>query len=365
MPTYAEWLKQRNGGGALQAAPAAPVPDDRNGIVPSPESVLGSFLGLLGPGAGALGSAIGSSYAELKDSLPKLLKIGVRGPYSSEGVGDAMLESGGRIARDVGVNAALNHAPAGIAKVLSKGGTALTAAGESAAGSAPLWKRAVTGAVVDPLLHALGVPPGVSEAAAIAGPPVARAVGKAATRVGEALPSTVMEGLVNAGKAMRPGVPETPETVPPEIQVMRDRVAGAREDASAGFAKPIAAKLNGLESEEVPYQAPEEPVNPELFPYQREALAAGREGRAANVHPWFRPAKPIEEFLRDDPAAANDILGTRTTGRFEEGSGGLTDVANGNIQPHLSPLDELAGLSTKGSINEALLRKRFRDFEVQ
>lgn len=78
--------------------------------------------------------------------------------------------------------------------------------------------------------------------------------------------------------------------------------------------------------------------------------------------------KPIDKFYEDNPGAATGGEG-RMTGQFDEGSGGLADVASGAIQPRpsLSPLDELSQMTGRALTPEAMqaLMSKYQGFGVR
>ncbi len=330
--TFAQWEAERKAS-APAAVASSPIEDTAASLAPSGESMLGGMAGsAAGPGGAAIGSIIGSSVHALSDPLKKLLKIGVFGPVSSEGVGTEMLNAGKNLAVDTGLdlakNTALNYAPGVLGKGAAKAGAALTKFGESGAANRPAFERGVVGAVLDPMLSQVGVPHGVTEAATVLAPPAARIAGPALTKVGNAMPNTVLSGLRSAVSAMKPGLPEVvPEPTPADL--MRENVAGAREDVGAGFSRPVAAKLNKVPQSTAAPSMPDEPINTELFPYQSDAIQGLRDAAAqkANTGIWSSsvrdaapndPNSPIEQFYRENPQAKGspegDFLPGRTTG---------------------------------------------------
>ncbi len=258
--TFAEFEAQRKANQAT--TPEAAPEESGSSLLPSALSTLGGVAGeFAGPGGALLGTIIGSAADKTIDPLMKLIKMGP-GPMSSEGVGGAMLDSAEGMVGDVAKNTILNKAPGVIAKGLTSGGRALTAAGNSGAALAPAWMRGAAGAVADPILKMLGIPSGVSEAAALAGPPIVRAMGPTMTKVGEAMPSTALSGLRSAINTMKPGM-EEPFAPATEADSVRTTVNTARELQDKGMSSKQAGQRAGWplgKSEEVPYQAPTQAV---------------------------------------------------------------------------------------------------------
>lgn len=234
--------------------------------------------------------------------------------------------------------------------------------------------------------------------AAAAVPPALEYGGRGLQKIGGAL-----EGLDLSIKEnpFRRGAP-VPEVVDPEAETVRETVKTARGFKDKGMSAKQAGQRAGwplAQSEEVPYQMPDEPVNTDLFPYQKDSLQALREAagvkklaakfgenawakdasavdpRTNPTYPDGRPVpvttvaneSPIEKFYREDPQARVGGEG-RMTGQFEEGNGGLSDVLNGNVDQHVTPsaLDELSQLSGRALSPEdaQALLDRFRNFKV-
>lgn len=295
-------------------------------------------------------------------------------------------------------NAALRNGPRIAGKTLSAVGRGAEAAGEFAAktnkkGIVPL----VTAATGHPWMTA----------AELAAPPVLKGAGKLAQKGGAAL-----EGLDLSYKGRVPFERAATEVGPDPAEVMREKVAGARGDVEAGFARPVAAKLNGLKSKATDVSHPTaEVVSPgELFPYQSESIKGLAEARkaAAGDNAWAndasaQPAVPVVErastpadyamdnaFTRargGEPAPRmNDLAHElpkseafkglqdavrrsklspiekfleddpqaavggegRMTGQFDEGSGGLTDAAAGRLPRYPSPAEQAVADSLHG-----------------
>ena len=282
--TFAEWeaLRKAGGGNDPGEAPAGAG----SSILPSGLSMLGGLAGeLAGPGGALAGTVIGSAADKIIDPLSKLIKGGVIGPLGSEGVGGAMADSAEGMVGDVAKNALINTLPGVVSAGLTKGGEALTKFGASAAAKASPLMRGAAGVMMDPLLKMLGVPSGVGEVAALAGPPAARAVGPAMKVAGEALPSSVLSGLRAAVGAMKPGV-EEPFVPPDPADSVAATVRGARDNMDAGASRTEANQRAGWplgKSSEVPYQAEPGAADTELFPYQKDAMQAGRQGRSVEA----------------------------------------------------------------------------------
>jgi len=212
----------------------------------------------------------------------------------------------------------------------------------------------------------------IAAAASLAAPPLLRGGGRLAQRGGAAL-----NGLLEAtGKA-------------PEAEV----AAAAGDPAVRSTEVPYNWGWHKMAGEEVP-------VEPNAFTGSSKVPAASRNSDVPFTHEGFvndmkqsvappngglteTPAfkglqdavrrsnlSPIQKFLEDDPQAALGGEG-RMTGQFEEGSGGLSDVAAGNITRHpvpaLSPLDELSQMSGRALTPEQAqaLLDRFQGFGVR
>src|ERR1035437_100196 len=227
--SFAQWEAEPKA--ALVAPATAPPPEHFSSYgllsLPSPPSMLGnaacSFRGPLGS---LLGTTIGSSANELATSVPNLVKEvrrgGVMGPMDTEGVGKAMLDPLENIGSDVLKNQVLDRGLGWLGKGAAKVGAGLTKAGNSAAGTMSVWQRAMAGGAVDPLLNMLGIPHGTSEALTVAGPPIARKLGPVMTKVGNAMPESVLQGarsLAGLKQAANPELgpaPERPTVAIPE-----------------------------------------------------------------------------------------------------------------------------------------------------
>jgi hypothetical protein len=264
-------------------------------------------------------------------------------------------------------NAALRHGPTAVGRTMSAVGRGAEAVGTS--------KIAKMASKFGPMEAALRMDPyGIAVAAA---PKVLEVGGKALQKGGAAL-----EGLDLAYKGKVPFAREAgPEVVDP-ADVMREKVAGAREDVSAGFSRPVASKLNGLKSSATDISHPTaDVVSPgELFPYQRDAIR-GLEDTAKGDRAWSQdlsaqpegvtppPAQdlsgslaelsnavrrsklsPIEKFYEDDPQSrgvGGQIAPGRMTGQWTEGQGGLSDIAAGRFTRHPMPPPSEGGLGVE------------------
>lgn len=281
------------------------------------------------------------------------------------------------------INATLREGPSMV-------GRGMTAVGKGAEAAGDFSARTMRKGVV-PVITAATNHPWLA-AAELAAPPVLRAGGKALQRGGAAL-----EGLDLSFKGRgASAVAETPSAS--DADVVRETVNTARGLKDGGMSAGQASQRAGWplgKSTEVPYQAETATPNPDLFPYQSEELANGRSARRIDAlgkkigeNSWAgdasaQPASiqglqaavgnepkpsPIEQFYRDDPQARVGGEG-RMTGQFDEGSGGLTDAAAGNLDTYVSPktlaqLSEMSGRALSPADAQAILNQ-YRSIRVQ
>lgn len=203
----------------------------------------------------------------------------------------------------------------------------------------------------------------------LAAPPALEYGGKLAQKGGAAL-----EGLDLAykGKIPTPFARDAEPAVVDPVEVMREKVAGAREDVGAGFSRKVASKLNGLTSEATDISHPTADVaNPsELFPYQRDVIQGlkGARNSAAGDNAWANDASaidPRDAGVRFSSKAEMDAAQPAPNAFTGKGAkladtadaadelGSLMDALHGEDAPPVgngtfSPLDRLARLSREG-----------------
>lgn len=391
MPTFAQWEAQRRG--QTTAAPAGPdynmeydanhQPDPNGerlsfvddparylghmskGLLHSPFDLVKGFLGIPGQVVKGLTQDLPTLVKDpsLLLETPGMLKDAAHFANTKP---DEMGSLLGQMLLGPHVPGAVNTALAKGPSIVGKGVSAV-GKGAEAAGTSRILKRAQALAPIEAATGHIG--PAIASAVA---PPVLEYGGKLLQRGGAAL-----EGLDLAYKGKVPFAREAaPEVVDP-ADVMREKVAGAREDVGAGFSRKVASKLNGLKSSATDISHPTAEVAGagDLFPYQKDAIDGLRGARNTQSlvdvpdiydNPWendlsaVKPTtlsdspsfkglqdsvrrsnqKPIENFYEDNPQARVGGEG-RMTGQFEEGAGGLSDIASGNFTRNkvLSPTD--------------------------
>lgn len=345
----AEALIARSAAGQPDTAETPQEPRE-GGLLPSPEAAFGSMLGLVSPEFAVPGAALGAMGKQLYKDVPNLWKNGLSGPYSSEGVGNAITNASENIAADTAKSAGVNYGIGLLGAGLRGAGTGLAKLGASSTASSPAGQ--IARAAVGPIMKMLGMPTGAAmaaEAASVAAPAVARATAPAVTAAGEALPNSVMEGLRNAaGKVISKFgfEPEAPESMP-----------------TTGRAYGPSADLKPMSTATEPYGPPSNPNPPEPPPASANtadpnSMASQWRARVAraNYPTAPEPAQAAQDLgpslagLHDavtqsqlspmDKFYANNPMGSgRTTGSWpvELGQGGLADVTAGRIGPRTVP----------------------------
>lgn len=242
------------------------------GVARSPLDLVKGFVGMATTRPDKTLSAIAKPIANaIKHPIDTLGYLNTHPDEVGSGVGQAVL--GGALPD--AANAVVEKGPGIAGRAMSTVGRGAEALGDF---SAKTNKKGIV-----PLVTAATGHPWMT-AAELAAPPVLRAAGRGLQRGGAAL-----EGL---DLSLRDRTPVPPQP-PTPAEAMREKVAGARGDVEAGFSRPVASKLNGLKSSATDISYPTADVaNPgELFPYQKDSLAALRE-TAANK----KAAAPVQEL---------------------------------------------------------------------
>lgn len=260
----------REGGSLLGQMLLAPrVPGMVDAAVANGPGMVGRGMSAVGRGAEALGTS--SAAAKLRALAPMEALTGHIGPAIASTVGPAVLEHGG--------------------KFLQRGGAALEglmdAGGEPAAvaeGAVPPSRR------LGPARFSKEVPNFGEQLDAVQTPPE---MGSAPSRSISGSPA--MEGLKSA------------------VQTANDPASAWVNDASAS---PISDMEMTIENAQRGHRQ----VEPNAF----------TGNGAANDLAGLSTKRPIDTFLDNDPQARIGGEG-RMTGQFEEGDGGLRDIADGKV----------------------------------
>lgn len=232
-------------------------------------------------------------------------------------------------------NAALAEGPSIAGRAISAVGR-----GAEALGTSKLVKRGGTFGALGELMTGH---PGTAAVTAVV-PPALEYGGKGLQSLGSAMEGMDLSVKGNPFKRMGPAADLAAAT--PEADTVREAVRTAREAQANGASPKKAAAQGGWplgKSTEVPGY-PDEPINTDLYPYQKDALEAARAAKGDSA--WGRPvAVEPNAFTGKGAKLADTADGADELGSLMDAIHGEDAAPIGNGT--LSPQDELSRLTRK------------------